>query len=49
MFSFTIGQVFALSIQRDFLLRVGRRELHWARGEGFTYQRVPAGIALSPL
>jgi hypothetical protein len=47
--TFSIGQVFALSIQRDFLLRVGRRELHWERGDGFTYRRVPDHIRVSPL
>jgi hypothetical protein len=47
MFVLTIGQAFHVSIQRDFLLRVGRRELHWERGAGFTYQRVPEGLTLS--
>ena len=46
MFVLTIGQAFHVSIQRDFLLRVGRRVLHWQRGDGFTYERVPEGISL---
>lgn len=48
-FVLTFGQVFGVSIQRDVLLRVGRREFHWERGYGFTAQRVPDRIALSSL
>jgi hypothetical protein len=29
-----------LSIQRDFLLRVGRRELYWSREQGWSFERV---------
>lgn len=40
MFGITIGQVFELSIARDFLLRVGGLEFYWARDFGFTVERV---------
>ena len=47
MFTLTIGRALHVSIQRDFLLRVGRREFYWERGADFTYQRVPDGITLA--
>lgn len=40
MFSITVGRFFELSSQRDFLLRVGQRQLHWSRGWGWTLERV---------
>lgn len=42
MFSLQVGRSFELSIQRDFLLRVGKRELFFAPGEGWSLTRVSA-------
>jgi hypothetical protein len=42
-FVLSFGRVFKLEATRaDFLLRMGRRELHWVRGCGWRSERVPA-------
>jgi len=42
-FVLSFGRVFKLEATRaDFLLRLGRRELHWVRGCGWRNEQVPA-------